>query len=167
VDGALSAWLGEPVTLVAADDVPPSVGEYFADATDDSSAVLEFTMPQGRFVDTLPILLVTTSSLEAGRRSYAAAWHTRRFRPNIVLATPDEGWLEDSWLGKEVHIGAVTVVPRGRCERCTMVTRPQPGLERDVGIYKALLHDHGGTFGVWSSVIRTGQLHVGDAADVH
>src|SRR5581483_10641431 len=44
-DKALSAWLGRPVTLVPADGAPGGHAEYFADATDDSSAAVEWTMP--------------------------------------------------------------------------------------------------------------------------
>src|SRR5207237_8546338 len=60
-DAALSGWLGRPVRLVAAADEPPSKAEFFADATDDSSRAIEWTMPAGRFVDAMPILLVTTA----------------------------------------------------------------------------------------------------------
>jgi uncharacterized protein YcbX len=163
VDAALSTWLGEAVELVEAAREPPSLGQYYADAVDDSSALIEWTMPSGRFVDAMPILLLTTSSLRSGAAVHPAGdWSSRRFRANVVVETEADGWLEDAWLGKDVTAGPVTIVPRARCERCTMVIRPQPGLERDVDVFKSLLHHHSGTLGVWSTVDMAGTLAVGD-----
>jgi uncharacterized protein YcbX len=167
VDAALSEWLGEQVSLVAAAAVPPAVGEMYADATDDTSELVEWTMPAGRFVDALPLLVLTTSSLRAAASLYPEGdWSSRRFRANIVLETTDDGWVEDGWLKQTVDIGPVAVVPRAPCVRCTMVTRPQPGIARDLDIYKSLVHHHGGTFGVWSTVATPGTVHVGDLATV-
>ena len=53
-DAALSAWLGKPVTLVSASGSDAASAEYFADATDDTSQAIEWTMPKGRFVDAFP-----------------------------------------------------------------------------------------------------------------
>jgi uncharacterized protein YcbX len=167
VDAALSGWLGEAVTLVVPGSGEPSIGQYYADPLDDTSALVEWAMPEDRFVDALPILLLTTSSLRSGAALYQSGdWHPRRFRANVLLATEDEGWVEDAWVGRNVTAGAVTIVPRARCERCTMVTRRQPGLERDLDIYKSLLHHHDGTFGVWSTVATAGSISVGDGAVV-
>jgi hypothetical protein len=46
--------------------------------------------------------------------------------------------------------------------RCTMVTRPQPGLERDVDVFRSLARHHGGRFGVWTGVRTPGTVAVGD-----
>jgi uncharacterized protein YcbX len=166
-DAALSRWLGRPVRLVAATDEPPSTAEYFADATDDASAAIAWTMPAGRFVDAMPVLLVTTSSLRRGRSLYPEGqWDVDRFRPNVLIDVDDEGWAEDSWCGRTIHIGTATISPVAPCERCTMVTRPQPGLDPDLEIYKLLARHHGGTLGVWSAVVAPGVISVGDAAQI-
>ena len=100
------------------------VGEFFADATDDNSKVVSWTMPAGRFVDALPLLVVTTASLRKGRALHPdGVWEARRFRPNIVIDVDDEGWVEDQWCGRAVDIGTAVVQPVVPCERCTMVTR--------------------------------------------
>ena len=65
-DAALSDWLGHAVALVAAAGAPGAPAEFFADATDDTSQAIEWTMPAGRFVDALPLLVLTTASLRAG-----------------------------------------------------------------------------------------------------
>jgi MOSC domain-containing protein len=166
-DEVLSKWIGRPVQLVHAESVEPGVGEFFRDATDDNSAVVSWTMPPGRFVDALPLLIITTASLRQGKALHAdGAWETRRFRPNIVVDVDDDGWVEDAWCGRRVHIGDTVVMPAAPCERCTMVTRPQPGLDRDLDIFKTLAREHRSTFGVWTAVQTPGVVRVGDTVTV-
>ena len=162
-DAALSTWIGRPVNVVHADAIDRGVGEYFADATDDTSPAISWTMPQGRFVDALPLLVLTTASLRAGRALHPeGVWATRRFRPNIVVDVEGDGFVEDAWCGHPVSIGGTVVQPVVPCERCTMVTRPQPGLERDLDVFKVLARNHGKNFGVWTAVQTPGVVRVGD-----
>ena len=162
-DDALSKWIGRPVALVRSESFGAGVGEYFEDATDDNSTVVSWTMPQGRFVDALPLLIITTASLRQGRALHPdGAWDTRRFRPNIVVDVEDDGWVEDAWCGHRVRIGTAIVQPAVPCERCTMVTRPQPGLDRDLEVFKTLARHHNATLGVWTTVQTPGVVRVGD-----
>lgn len=166
-DGALSAWLGAEVSLVRAVDHPGSRAEFFADAMDDSSEALEWTMPADRFVDAMPILILTTASLRAGAAAHPSGnWDVRRFRPNMLVEVDGTDWIEDGWCASTVRVGDVQLGPRQPCVRCTMVTRPQPELDRDLDIYKTLAREHGGTFGVWSTVRRAGTIVIGDAVEV-
>lgn len=166
-DAALSRWLDAAVTLVDAATQPPASAEYFADATDDASAPLEWTMPPGRFVDAMPVLVLTTASLAAGKTFHPdGEWDPRRFRPNVLIEADGDPWLEDSWCGRIIRIGDVELDARQPCVRCTMVTRPQPGLERDLIIYKTLARHHGGNLGVWTTVRVTGTIRVGENVDV-
>jgi uncharacterized protein YcbX len=166
-DEALSAWLGKPVTLVSAAESDASRAEYFADATDDSSQAIEWTMPKGRFVDAYPVLVMSTAGLRAGGAGYAAgAWDVRRFRPNILIELAGEGWLEDAWAERGLRVGTAQLVPRRRCVRCTMANRAQPGLDRDVNIYKTLHRTHGGDAGMWTEVERPGAVSVGDVVEI-
>ncbi len=166
-DAALSAWLGRPVSLVAAAASDAARAEYFADATDDTSRAIEWTMPKGRFVDLSPVLLMTTAGLRSGAAAHAAGvWDVRRFRPNVLIELEGEGWLEDTWLGQSLRIGSARLTPRQRCIRCTMVTRAQPGLARDVDIYKTVHRIHGGEAGVGSEVTQPGSIAAGDALEL-
>jgi uncharacterized protein YcbX len=166
-DAALSEWLEAGVSLVKAAAEPPSRAEFYSDATDDTSALVEWTMPSGRFVDALPVLVVTTASLDAGRALYPEGeWDPRRFRPNVLVETDGEPWLEDAWCGRRARIGEVELLPVAPCVRCTMVTRHQPGLDRDTAIYKTLARHHDGTFGVWSAVGATGTIRAGDTIEI-
>jgi uncharacterized protein YcbX len=138
-DAALSAWLGKAVTLVAAAESDAARAEYFADATDNSSRAIEWTMPKGRFVDAFPLLVMSIAGLRGGSAAYSdGTWDVRRFRPNVLIEVDGEGWLEDAWAEHRLSVGSAELIPRRRCIRCTMVNRAQPGLERDVNICKTL-----------------------------
>ena len=163
-DVALSAWLGKQVTLVRAADSDAARAEYFADATDDASQAIEWTMPKGRFVDAFPVLMITTAGLRGGAAAHpTGVWDVRRFRPNLLVEVDGEGWLEDAWADRCLRVGSAQLAPRRRCIRCTMVNRAQPGLERDVNVYKALNRIHGGEAGMWTQVVQPGTISQGDA----
>jgi uncharacterized protein YcbX len=163
-DAALSAWLAKPVTLVAAADSDAARAEYFADATDDTSRAIEWTMPQGRFVDGFPLLIMTTAGLRGGAAAHpGGTWDVRRFRPNILVGLDGEGWLEDAWADRPLAIGSARLLPQRRCTRCTKVTRAQPGLPRDVDIFKTIHRTHGGEAGIWTRVVAPGLVAEGDA----
>jgi MOSC domain-containing protein len=167
VDEALSTWLSKPVTLLAASESDALRAEYFADATDDASRAIEWTMPKGRFVDSSPILLLTAAGLRSGAAAHSAgSWDVRRFRPNVLVDLDGEGWLEDEWLGRTLQVGAARIAPWRRCVRCTMVTRAQPGLPKDVEIYKTVHRVHGGDAGVWSQVAQPGAVAEGDSVEL-
>jgi uncharacterized protein len=167
-DAALSEWLGLPVRLVSSRDSPPARAEYFEDSTDDSSQAIEWTMPVGRFVDALPLLILTTASLRTAAALYADGdWHTRRFRPNLLMDVVGNGWIEDTWCGLvSLRIGNAILQPQQPCIRCTMPTRPQPGLDEDRDIFRALARNHRGCFGAWTTVAAGGTVRVGDTVQV-
>jgi uncharacterized protein len=166
-DRMLSEWLGSPVSLVASADSDPGRAEFFADATDDTSRAIEWTMPASRYVDAAPLLVLTTASLRAGETLHPeGVWHPRRFRPNLLIDHDGEDWVEDRWIGAPLRVGTATLVATQQCIRCTMVTRPQPGLEADVDVFRTLARHHGGRFGVWSDVLSAGSLSVGDPASL-
>lgn len=166
-DRMLSEWLQNSVTLAASVSSDPGRAEFFADATDDTSQAIEWTMPASRFVDAAPLLVLTTASLRAGESLHPNGdWDPRRFRPNLLLDLDGEGWVEDAWVGQRLQVGTATLAPVERCVRCTMVTRPQPGLEADVDVFRTLARHHGARFGVWTEVLTPGRLSVGDIASL-
>jgi uncharacterized protein YcbX len=164
-DRLLSAWLAGPVSLVESVRTEPGRAEFFADATDDTSRAIEWTMPEGRYVDAAPLLVLTTASLRTGAALHAdGVWDPRRFRPNILLDLEGDGWVEDAWVGRPLEVGGAVVLPTEPCARCTMVTRPQPGLDADTDIFRALARHHRGHLGVWAAVVTEGTVSIGDRA---
>jgi len=92
-DTALSAWLRRSVMLVVAAESDALRAEYFADATDDTSQAIEWTMPEGRFVDAFPVLIMTTAGLRSAGAAYSAGtWEVRRFRPNVSIGPDKQGF---------------------------------------------------------------------------
>ncbi|HYN30008.1 MAG TPA: MOSC N-terminal beta barrel domain-containing protein [Dermatophilaceae bacterium] len=161
-DRLLSEWLGSPASLVTSVEEAPGRAEYFEDATDDTSRAIEFTMPESRYVDTAALLLLTTASLRAGAALHPdGAWDPRRFRPNVLVDAEGEGFVEDTWVGRNLHVGVAVLTPTEGCVRCTMVTRPQPGLGGDRDVFRTLARHHDGRFGVWCDVAVPGSLAVG------
>jgi uncharacterized protein YcbX len=163
-DAALSTWLEKPVRLVGSVGAPAGRAEYFADATDDASEAIEWTMPTDRFVDAQPLLVLTTASLRTAAALYPAGdWSVRRFRPNLLVDVAGDGWIEDAWCaGATLRIGEVELRPQEPCIRCTMVTRPQPDLEADPDIFRTLARHHNGHFGAWTAVATGGSVSLDD-----
>jgi uncharacterized protein len=166
-DAMLTSWLGQPVTLVASTGAAGGRAEFFADATDDTSEAIEWTMPEGRFVDAAPVLVLTTASLRTGERLHPQGeWHPRRFRPNMLVDVAGDDWVEDAWVGGTLRVGTAALTPAEPCVRCTMVTRAQPGLDHDVEVFRTLARHHRGLFGVWSLVDVPGVVSEGDGVEL-
>jgi uncharacterized protein YcbX len=166
-DRLLSEWLGGPVSLVTSVDEAPGRAEFFEDATDDTSQAIEWTMPESRYVDAAPLLVLTTASLRTAAALHpTGTWETRRFRPNVLVDVAGDGWVEDAWLGHAVHAGSAVLSPAEGCIRCTMVTREQPGIDADRDVFRTLARHHGARFGVWCDVATPGALAHGDDVSV-
>jgi uncharacterized protein YcbX len=89
-----------------------------------------------------------------------------RFRPNVVIETNNaESFEEDQWVGRELTFGeesggpalAVTM----RDERCVMVNLDPDTAEPDSVVMKAIVRMNGNCAGVYGTVVRPGDLRVG------
>ncbi|MGH9171975.1 MAG: MOSC domain-containing protein [Acidimicrobiales bacterium] len=85
-------------------------------------------------------------------------WDRRRFRANVLL----EGAGEDETLGHTVKLGDVLLDVQEQLGRCVMVTRPQPGIERDLEVLKRINRERGSLLAVGALVRRRGTVAVGD-----
>ena len=136
-DAALSAHVGRPVSLAREGDV-----SHFDDG---------------------PIHLVTTSTLGELARRHGSSVDVRRLRPNLVVETPDEGFLEEAWVGRELRIGAGVVLRvRAPMPRCVMVDLPQRDLPADGGLLRTATAANGADVGVVLDVVEPGEVRVGD-----
>ena len=54
---------------------------------------------------------------------------------------------------------------RGGIDRCVMVTRPQPGLDRDLQVLRTINRDRGSMLCVGATVDEGGTVAVGDTID--
>lgn len=131
--------------------------------------IIEFTSPPGTYFDAFPIHVLTTASLEMmARLNPAAAWDVRRFRPNFLIETlpPTKGLIESEWGTNRLLLGSIEL----RCEiptvRCGMTIQAQAGLPKDSSILRSIVKDADQNLGVYASVIRVGEVRVGDAVEV-
>jgi uncharacterized protein YcbX len=133
--------------------------------TEDVFAVLA----PGTLFDAAPIHFITTSSLRAIDAD------ARRFRPNLIIDTHDaEGFIENDWTGREVHIGDVVLRVVEPTPRCVVPSLAQQELPADVDVLKRLVARNRqstsvGTLpclGAYAIVVKTGDVSVGDAVVV-
>lgn len=146
----LSHWLDRDVALTRAGDAGGTY-ENPLDVEGESDWV-SWTGPGGAWHDSARtrVSLVSTTTLDGHDR--------RRFRANVIV----DGSGEDDLVGSELELGEVVVDVGKQIDRCVMVTRPQPGLDRDLGVFKWVNHARGGFLGVGSLVVTPGRIAVGD-----
>jgi uncharacterized protein len=137
---ALSNELGQPVTLVLESDVP-----HF---------------------DAAPIHILTTASLAWLKSALPdSIVDERRFRPNLVVETPDDAPREHTWVDKFIHIGGeVKLRVVDRTERCRMVALAQSELPDDLAILGHITECADLEFGAYAEIVSPGTIRRGDVA---
>ncbi len=145
-DEAVSAAVGRPVTVSPTPPDEPTIDKEFPDL--DGLGVRGVVLAgrigelaAGTFFDYAPIHLLTTASLATLAATYpAGAFDPRRFRPNLVIATPPgvDGFPENDWRDRVLAVGDVRLRIVAPTPRCVLTTLPQDGLPRDVGILRAI-----------------------------
>ncbi|GAU80199.1 MOSC domain-containing protein [Bosea sp. BIWAKO-01] len=113
-----------------------------------------------------PIHLLTTAALRSLERELPGSIvDERRFRPNIVVAWPDEQEAipENAWLGREIRIGDVVLKGSIPCGRCGFITIEQEGLPVDVELLRTVVKRHNRNFGIYCDILVPGEIRPGDA----
>ncbi len=108
--------------------------------------------------------ILTISSLKAIREMYPLGdFDVRRFRPNIVIATPLEGFPEEEWVESTVSIGSeVKLKVEKPNKRCKLITMKQGEMNVDEKIYETISTKHDNVLGAMCSVLEEGRVRVGD-----
>jgi uncharacterized protein YcbX len=189
VDAVLSAALGRSISLEAL----PSDGEleHFRRGPSDSTDVMaelrgifgrtedeplpdfsafppevsEFESPPGTHHDCWPLMVMTTSALDALRIALPdSVVDILRFRPSIVIDTPDEkGHPEFSWKGRTGQLGSAVVEFLDPCPRCVMITRRiNDSIPEDRAILRHVVRDLNQAVGVYARIVTPGTVSVGD-----
>jgi uncharacterized protein YcbX len=90
----------------------------------------------------------------------------RRFRPNLVIDTPGaQPFEEDRWVGKVLEFGpegtgpAISVTMRD--QRCVMLNLDPETARANAEVMKAVIRMNENHAGVYGTVVRTGELRVG------
>ncbi len=145
-----SEWLGRPVELAAADEA----GGVFENPMDPFGETdwISWTGPGGAWHDSgrTRVSMVSTTTLRD--------WDQRRFRANVIL----DGDGEDALVERSIRLGSCTLEITKQIDRCVMVTRPQPGLDRNLEVLKTLIRERDNHLAVGGLVTEPGRIQVGD-----
>ncbi|QUL52743.1 MOSC domain-containing protein [Paenibacillus tritici] len=118
--------------------------------------------PELLSVDGASILLVTDKSLKKLEALWGKPVDQRRFRGNFVVEVREDSLGEEEWLGRRLSIGSAELQVDSYCERCVMITTNPDTLERDSSLLKQVHKELNLKFGLYASVIRTGEVRLGD-----
>ncbi len=122
--------------------------------------------PQLLSVEGASILLISDASLAKLEALWGKTLDQRRFRGNFVVALYDASVVEGDWIGRQLHIGDVQLQVDSYCERCVVITMDPDSLEKDPSLLKIVNKEFGLHFGVYASVVKTGQITIGDKVEL-
>lgn len=147
--------------------------EYEGENTEISNENLSVAAAEGSFFDYACLHILTTASLTQLQQLYPGGrLETRRFRPNLVIATPPEqtGFIENDWIGKTLTIDGVKLLVTDPCPRCVMPSLAQGDLVKDAKILRTIAQNtvlvpFAGkalpSVGVYAKVIQAGVIRRG------
>jgi hypothetical protein len=159
VDAVLSRFFGRGVELARAaqngytiDQYHPDLENYDPDGHRDevveaqlgaaffNERGLPSAVPEDSFFDLYPLSVLTTSTLDQlGNLEPQSRFDVRRFRMNVIVETPERGFVENGWLGRTLAIGDDVQLGVSLPDpRCCMPGLPQEDLPRDPQVLKAL-----------------------------
>ncbi|MEW9700591.1 MOSC domain-containing protein [Paenibacillus sp. SI8] len=113
-------------------------------------------------VDTGSILIITDTTLRRLEMLWGKSLDHRRFRANLLVSVNENAGNEGEWLGKRLSIGSAELQVDSYCERCSMIMLDPDTLERDASLLRKVNEEMGLHFGVYASVKKTGQVHIGE-----
>jgi uncharacterized protein YcbX len=127
--------------------------------------VVEFESPPGTHYDCWPLMVMTTSAMDALRAALPnSVIDERRFRPSMMVETQEMGHVEFSWKGKRAQMGSAVVEFLDPCPRCVMVAQ---AVNADIGpdrdILRHIVRDLDQNLGVYARIVTPGVVRVGDA----
>lgn len=127
--------------------------------------VVEFESPPGTHHDCWPLMVMTTSALRAMQQALPNSnVDIKRFRPSIVIDTPEQGHPEFSWTGKTAQLGTATIEFLEPCPRCIMITRYiNDDIPEDRAILRHVVRDLNQNVGVYARVITPGTISLHDS----
>jgi uncharacterized protein YcbX len=127
-----------------------------------------YATPLGRYYDCYPLHILTDNSLAAMRNIEPEGdFCVERFRPNLFIESldTDTPFDEFQWVDGTLQIGDTVIKCESRTVRCSMPAQPQAHLAKDSKVVRALNAHTGRHLGINASVLKAGNITVGD--EVH
>ncbi len=153
-DPVLSSWLSTDVSLVRATDSAGGTFENPMDFENDADW-MSWDGPAEAFHDSARNRISLVSEATMGD------WTQARFRINLILGGI-ESRAEDDWVDQTLRVGEGELKVTKQIDRCVMVTRPQPGIERDLSVLRTINAEHDLMLGIASLPTAPATLNVGD-----
>jgi len=147
----LSSWLGKSVELQAAGDEGGTY-EVPLDFENDENWV-SWQGPGNAWHDS------KASRVSLVSRDTMRDWDQRRFRANVIL----DGDGEDELIGVHINVGDIELAVMKGIDRCVIVTRPQPGLERDLDVLRTINAERETLLSIGALVVTEGTISEGDS----
>lgn len=118
--------------------------------------------------DVASVHLLTTASLAWLKTALPGSRiDERRFRPNVLIETPDNAPREHTWVDRTIQIGdEVKLRIVDRTERCGMVAMAQADLPDDPRVLRHISEHTGLEFGVYAEVTAPGRVRPGDTVTI-
>lgn len=134
----------------------PEVVEEVSSAIGSNARLV---LQPGEGFDILPLLVATDGAIQA------LGEDRRRLRPNLVIGGVD-GLAERGWEGKVLRIGSVLIQMVDLRGRCIMTTFDPDTGTQDLNVLRRIQREFNGTMALNSSVLRPGDVKVGDAVEL-
>ena len=184
VSDALTAALGRSVRLATSPPADPYLERLWpaveglapAEVIAQRGTVTAMSgVTPGTFFDYAPVHVLTTASLRALRSAAPGVdFSPDRFRPNIVIDTDAEGFVENDWVGTVLRIGEVRLEVITQTPRCALPSAAHGDLEASLDVLRAIaaanrLELSNGRFacaGVYAAVVSGGHVQTGDKVTV-
>lgn len=127
--------------------------------------VVEFESPPGTHHDCWPLMVMTTSAMDALKKALPdSAIDERRFRPSIVIDGAQPGHPEFHWKGRIAQLGTARVEFLDPCPRCIMITRHiNDDVPEDRAILRHVVRDLDQNVGVYARILTPGTVALGDS----
>lgn len=116
--------------------------------------------------DEAHVSVISTHSIGALQQETSRLLDERRFRPNLLIETPDAtAFAEDKWVGRVLRFGegsdAPSVSVTHRDKRCVMINLDPETAAADANVLKAVVRARGSCAGIYGAVVRTGVITEG------
>jgi uncharacterized protein len=116
--------------------------------------------------DTMPLSLLTTSTLACLSGLVGTELAAGRFRPNFLVETSGRDFPEDAWVGRVLHIGGMRMRVDQRDQRCAVVTVDPVTLVKNRAVLRAIARERDNRLGVYGSTVQPGRVAVGDSVEI-
>jgi uncharacterized protein len=112
--------------------------------------------------DSMPLSLISTQSIAAFAALVGGELDPQRFRPNLLIDTPEGAFGEEAWVGSVLRIGGIRMRVDEQDERCVILNVDPVTAERDPIVLRTLARERKACIGVYGSTVQPGRVAVGD-----